>query len=176
MSGPLMPKATAVWLIENTTLSFEQIGDFCGLHSLEIQAIADGEIAVGIVGRDPIVAGELTEAEIERCQKDPNGRLELRTDKWQKPKPRKGGKYTPVSIRQDKPDGIAWIVKHYPEFSDGDIIKLLGTTKVTIASIRNKTHKNILEIKPQNPVTLGLCTQVELDALKVKYNKVSEEA
>lgn len=175
MSGPLMPKATAVWLIENTTLTFDQIGDFCGLHALEIQAIADGEIAIGIVGRDPIVAGELTEAEIGRCQKDSTARLALRTDKWAQPKSRKGGKYTPVSLRRDKPDGIAWILKHYPDFSDGDVIKLLGTTKATITAIRNKTHKNIAEIKPQNPVTLGLCTQAELDALKVKYNKTTVE-
>lgn len=176
MTGPLMPKATAVWLIENTTLTFKQIGDFCGLHALEIQAIADGEIAIGIIGRDPITTGELTQVEIDKCQTDPTAHLELRTDKWEKPKKRKGGKYTPVSIRQDKPDGIAWVVKHFPDFSDGDIIKLLGTTKATINAIRNKTHKNIAEIKPQNPVSLGLCTQVELDALKAKYAKLNPES
>ncbi|MEB3701896.1 DUF1013 domain-containing protein [Candidatus Bealeia paramacronuclearis] len=175
MSGPLMPKATAVWLIENTTLTFEQIGAFCGFHALEIQAIADGEIAIGIMGRDPITAGELTTAEIERCQKNPTAQLALRTDKWEKPKKRKGGKYTPVSIRQDKPDGIAWVLKHCPDFSDTDIIKLLGTTKATINSIRNKTHKNSTEMKPQNPVTLGLCSQAELDVLKAKYPKAVQE-
>ena len=152
MALPLMPKATAVWLVENTALSFEQIADFCGMHSLEVQAIADGEVAIGIVGLDPVANGQLTREEIERCEKN-----ELTPQKT------KGARYTPVSKRQDKPDAIAWLLKHHPEMSDGQVCKLIGTTKDTIAKVRDKSHWNVANIKPRNPVTLGMCTEADLE-------------
>jgi len=168
MTGPLMPKATAVWLIDNTTLTFEQIGDFCGLHPLEVQAIADGEIAVGMMGHDPLATGELTLDEIQRCQADRGARLRL-SPKPQVGKIKKRAKYTPVSLRQEKPNAIAWLLKEIPAISDGDIIQLLGTTKSTIQAIRSKTHRSMIEIKPQNPVHLGLCTVEDLNQLFQKY-------
>ncbi|WP_038035539.1 DUF1013 domain-containing protein [Thermopetrobacter sp. TC1] len=162
---PLMPKATAVWLVENTALTFKQIGDFCGLHELEVKGIADGEVAQGIKGLDPIATGQLTREEIERGEKDPNYRLKLARPKVDVPisRVRKGPKYTPLSRRQDKPDAIMWLLRNHPELSDSQIMKLVGTTKPTIEAIRNRTHWNIANIKPRDPVTLGICTQIELD-------------
>ncbi len=168
MTAPLMPKATAVWLIDNTTLTFEQIGDFCNLHPLEVQAIADGEIVIGMVGHDPITSGQLSLDEIERCQADSTARLQLKTN-IHEGKIRKRAKYTPVALRQAKPNGIAWILKEIPEISDADIIRTLGTTKNTIQAIRSKTHKNITEIKPVSPVHIGLCTAEDINELFKKY-------
>ncbi len=162
MTLPLMPKATAVWLVENTTLSFEQIADFCGMHELEVQAIADGEVAAGIVGLDPVANGQLTRDEIERCEKDQNAKLKLIQNDLLREK-QKGARYTPVSKRQDRPDAIAWLLKHHPELSDAQLSKLIGTTKATIQSVRDKTHWNATNIKPRNPVTLGLCSEADLE-------------
>lgn len=165
MALPLMPKATAVWLVENTTLTFEQIAVFCGLHPLEVQAIADGEAAIGMVGFDPIASGQLTQGEIERCIADPNTHLVLSAPVDAAALlSKKKGKYTPVSKRQDRPDAIAWILKNHPEVPDSKICKLLGTTKPMVLSIRNRTHWNSANIKPKNPVVMGFCTQEELDA------------
>jgi hypothetical protein len=164
MALPLMPKATAVWLVDNTTLTFEQIAEFTGMHELEIQAIADGEVAVGIVGVDPTTNGQLTADEIKRCEAKPNQKLKLSKSDIPKPKARsKGARYTPVSKRQERPDAIAWLLRHHPELADSQIARLLGTTKPTINSIRERTHWNIPNIKPQNPVTLGLCTEPDLE-------------
>lgn len=164
MALPLMPKATAVWLVENTALSFEQIAAFCGLHHLEVQAIADGEVAVGMVGLDPIVNGQLTKAEIERCEKNPDLRLKLLVVDLPQPVARsKGPRYTPITKRGDKPDAIAWVVKHHPELSDAQISRLIGTTKPTIAAVRERSHWNATNIKPRSPVLLGLCSQRELE-------------
>jgi uncharacterized protein len=165
MTLPLMPKATAVWLVENTALSFEQIADFCGMHPLEVQGIADGDVSGGIRGLDPVANGQLTLDEIARCEKDPKGRLQiLNTAKQYISKKTKGSRYTPVARRQDKPDAIAWLVKNYPTLSDAKIAKLVGTTKNTIEAVRGKTHWNSGNIKPRDPVLLGLCTQTHLDA------------
>jgi hypothetical protein len=164
MALPLMPKATAVWLVENTALSFEQIADFCGLHPLEVQAIADGEVAAGIVGLDPVANGQVTRDELERCEANPDGRLKLTVTDIPQPRAKpKGARYTPVSKRQDRPDAIAWIIKHHPELSDAAISKLIGTTKPTIQSVRDKSHWNAANIKPRNPVTLGMCSEAELE-------------
>ncbi len=164
MAQPLMPKATAVWLVENTALTFEQIAAFCGLHSLEIKAIADGEVAVGMVGLDPVAAGQLTKTELERCEANPQRRLVLQVQDLPQPLQRsKGPRYTPVTKRGDKPDAIAWLVKTYPELSDTQISRLIGTTKPTIAAVRDRTHWNAQNIKPRNPVLLGLCTQREME-------------
>jgi hypothetical protein len=164
MPLPLMPKATAVWLVENTALTFEQIAAFCGLHSLEIKAIADGEVAVGMVGLDPIANGQLSKEEIKRAEKDENVRLRLLVQDLPQPVARsKGPRYTPVTKRGDKPDAIAWVVKQFPDLSDAQISKLIGTTKPTIAAIRDRTHWNTPNIKPRSPVLLGLCTQRELE-------------
>ncbi len=162
MALPLMPKATAVWLVENSTLSFEQIAEFCGMHELEVQAIADGEVATGIVGLDPVANGQLTKEEIERCEKDQNASLRINVNELVRDKP-KGARYTPVSKRQDRPDAIAWLLKHHPELTDAQIGKLIGTTKNTIQAVRDKTHWNAPNIKPRNPVTLGLCTEADLE-------------
>jgi hypothetical protein len=158
-----MPKATAVWLVDNTKLTFRQIGDFCGLHELEVQGIADGEVAQNIVGLDPVGGGQLTRDEIIRCEGDPAARLKLTTPVIPEAKKRKGPRYTPVSKRQDRPDAIAWLVRYHPELTDAQVGKLIGTTKPTIASIRNRSHWNMTNLKPTDPVTLGLCSQMELD-------------
>ena len=164
MTRPLMPKATAVWLIDNTGLTFDQISDFCGLHMLEVQAIADGEVAIGMQGLDPVKNGELDASEIERCEADPAERLKMtRAAECHAKQQRKKARYTPVSKRQDRPDAIAWLVKNYPELSDGQIGKLVGTTKPTINSVRDRSHWNIANIKPQNPVGLGLCSSADLE-------------
>ena len=165
MPAPLMPKATAVWLVENTTLSFDQIGDFCGLHKLEVQAIADGEVAQGIIGLDPVLNGQLTQEELKRCEQDPRGRLKMIKSDLPQPVVRtKGPRYTPVSKRADKPDAIAYLIKTYPELLDAQIARLLGTTKDTIAKVRDRTHWNAANIKPRNPVLAGLTKQSDLDA------------
>ncbi len=164
MIRPLMPKATAVWLIENTALTFDQIAEFCALHELEVQAIADGEVAIGMQGLDPIAAGELTKEEIDRCSGDPSARLKAAEPATPVPQARpKGARYTPVSKRQDRPDAIAWLLKNYPELADPQIAKLIGTTKPTINAVRERTHWNAPNIKPQNPVGLGLCSEAELE-------------
>lgn len=166
MPQPLMPKATAVWLVDNTALSFEQVADFCGLHALEVQGIADGEVAVGIVGLDPIANGQLTREEIARCEADPRARLELSKTNIPQPRRRtKGARYTPVSKRGDRPNAIAWILKFHPEVSDSQLQKLLGTTKATINAVRDRSHWNAQHIKPQDPVSLGICSQIDLDAV-----------
>jgi hypothetical protein len=167
-----MPHATASWLVENSSLTFEQIAEFCGLHILEVQAIADDTAATKLTGRDPIWAGELTHEEIEKGQADPDYRLKMHKE----PDPvrrTRGPRYTPVSKRQDKPDGINWIIKNHPEVSDGQISKLIGTTRTTIAAIRERTHWNIANITPKDPVTLGLTTQRELDAAVAKAAKAA---
>jgi len=165
-----MPHATAAWLVDNSSLSFEQIAEFCGLHSLEVQAIADDTAATKLTGRDPVRAGELTHEEIEKGQSDPEYRLKMQKE----PDPvrrTKGPRYTPVSKRQDKPDGIAWIIKNHPELTDGQIGKLIGTTRTTIAAIRDRSHWNMANITPKDPVTLGLTSQRELDAAVAKAQK-----
>ena len=167
-----MPHATASWLVDNTALSFEQIAAFCGLHILEVQAIADDTAATKLTGRDPIFAGELTQAEIDKGQADPKYRLVMEKGPEQVRRT-KGPRYTPVSKRQDKPDGIAWIIRNHPEVSDGQIGKLIGTTRTTIAAIRDRSHWNIANIVPKDPVTLGLCSQRELDAVVAKAAKAA---
>jgi uncharacterized protein len=171
MAQPLMPHATAAWMVDNTALTFQQIAAFCGLHILEIQAIADDTAATKLTGRDPIRAGELTQAEIDKGQENPNHALIMAREPESVTRT-KGPRYTPVSKRQDKPDGIAWILRNHPEVSDGQIGKLIGTTRNTILAIRERTHWNILEITAKDPVTLGLCTQRELDALVAKAAKI----
>lgn len=164
MALPLMPKATAVWLVENTALTFEQIAEFCGMHELEVQAIADGEVATGIVGADPVANGQLAREEIERGEKNQNHKLRLKISDIPTPQQRsKGARYTPVSKRHDRPDAIAWLLKHHPELSDAQLCKLIGTTKPTISAVRDRTHWNTAAIKPRNPVTLGLCTEADLE-------------
>lgn len=165
MNLPLMPKATAVWLVENTTLTFDQIAEFCGMHPLEVQGIADGEVASSVIGLDPITNGQLTREEIERCEKDANSHLGLseRAQQHLLTKKKQKSRYTPVARRQDKPDAVAWFVKNCPEISDAQLAKLIGTTKTTITAVRSRTHWNIANIKPRDPVLLGLCTQNELD-------------
>jgi uncharacterized protein len=164
MPAPLMPKATAVWLVENTSLTFEQIADFCELHPLEIQAIADGEVANQMQGLDPVANGQTTMEEIARCQADPEARLKLSSQAIPQQMFRhKGPRYTPIAKRQDKPDAIAFLLRNHPELSDTQISKLIGTTKPTIAAVRDRTHWNSPNIKPRHPVELGLCTIAELD-------------
>lgn len=158
MAYPLMPKAVVVWLVDNTTLTFEQVSNFCGLHILEVQAIADGEVATGMLGLDPIIAGELTREEIIRCEEDTNATLKISVSNIPQARAtQKGARYTPVSKRQDRPNAISWLIKNYPELSDPQISKLVGTTKPTINAIRDRTHWNTTNIKPMNPVGLGLC-------------------
>ena len=172
MALPLMRKATAVWLVENTSLTFSQIANFCGLHELEVSGIADGEVASGIRGMDPITSNQLTEQEIKRCESDPNSKLELIINPATIGETkRRGPRYTPLSKRQDKPAAIAWLVKFYPDFPDSQIIKLVGTTKPTIKAVRERSHWNITNIVPTDPVLLGLCKQVELDKAIEKIDK-----
>lgn len=164
MTLPLMPKATAVWLVENTALTFEQVAIFCGMHPLEIQSIADAEAAVTIVGHDPVAAGQLTKDEIERCEKDTKARLKLASGAMEYvTKKMKGARYTPVARRADKPDAVAWLIKQYPDLPDNQIIKLIGTTKNTIDAVRNRTHWNTQNLRAKDPVLLGLCTQTHLE-------------
>ena len=162
---PLMPKATDVWLVDNTSLTFEQIADFCGLHPLEVKGIADEDVAKGIKGQDPVATGQLTREQIEQAEKDPKVRLKMAAPKHKIPpvKMKRAPRYTPVSKRQDKPDAVYWLLRNHPEFTDADIIKLIGTTKATIQKIRERSHWNAPNIKAVDPVTLGLCSQLELD-------------
>jgi len=177
MAHPLMPKATAVWLIENTSLSFEQIADFCGLHPLEVQGIADDEVSTGIQGLDPVIRNQVTREEIERCQNDPSARLKMATQDLPQPAKRtKGPRYTPVAKRQDKPDGIAWLVRHHPELKDSQVAKLIGTTKNTIQAVRERTHWNSPNIRPRDPVLLGLCSQTDLNQAVEKARRVAARA
>ena len=164
-NAPLMPKATAVWLVDNTALSFDQVADFCKMHPLEIRAIADGDAAQGIKGSDPISTGQLSRDEIERGEKDANYRLKLSDSKVRLPEPKrkKGPRYTPVSRRHERPSAILWLVRNHPELKDAQIMRLVGTTKTTIASIRDRTHWNTAQLTPLDPVTLGLCSQIDLD-------------
>ena len=161
---PLMPKATAVWLVENTALTFDQIADFCKLHPLEVRSIADGDAAQGIKGLDPIQSGQLTREEIADAEAHPDHRLKLADPKVRLPEAKvKGGRYTPVSRRQDRPNAILWLVRNHPELKDSQIMRLVGTTKSTIQAIRDRTHWNAATLQPMDPVTLGLCSQMDLD-------------
>lgn len=175
MAAPLMPKATAVWLVDNTSLTFDQIADYCGLHRLEVQGIADGEVAIGIQGLDPIANSQLTREEIVRCEKDPSARLKmLKLDLPEPSKRTKGPRYTPVAKRQDKPDAIAWLLRHHPELKESQIAKLIGTTKTTIQAVDERTHWNSPNIRPRDPVLLGLCAQSELNAAVERARKRAE--
>ncbi|WP_425409140.1 DUF1013 domain-containing protein [Hyphococcus sp.] len=163
---PLMPIATAVWLIDNTALTFDQIADFCALHPLQVKGVADGDVGAGVRGIDPIATHQLTRDEIEKGQADSDYRLKLSRPKTiVAEKPQKGPRYTPVSKRQNRPDAIAWMVRNHPEISDAQIAKLLGTTKTTIQSVRDRTHWNSSNLEPRDPVGLGLCSQIDLDAV-----------
>lgn len=177
MAYPLMPKATAVWLVDNTALTFDQIADFCGLHPLEVQALADGDVNAGIMGMSPILSGELTAEEIARCEKTTTARLKLLKTDLPKPRARsKGPRYTPVNKRQEKPNAIAFLLKTYPQLADVQIAKLIGSTKPTIEAIRSKTHPLTATIKPVDPVVIGLCSADEMEkALKRANRRVERE-
>ena len=173
-----MPKATAVWLVDNTSLSFEQIAEFCGLHVLEVKGIADGDVAHGIKGMDPISSGQLSREEIAKAEENPSYRLKLSEPKVEVPevKTKRGPRYTPVSRRQDRPNAILWLLKNHPELKDSQIMRLVGTTKPTILAIRDRTHWNSPSLVAQDPVTLGLCTQTDLDAeVKKAAAKLAQE-
>jgi hypothetical protein len=175
---PLMPKATAVWLVDNTSLTFEQIAEFCGLHPLEVKGIADEDVAKGIKGQDPVTSGQLNREQIEEAEKNPKIRLKMAPPKHKvlPVKQKKIPRYTPVSKRQDKPDAVYWILRNHPEFTDADIVKLIGTTKATIQKIRERSHWNATNIKAVDPVTLGLCSQLELDLAVTRANVKRERA
>jgi len=185
-NGPLMPKATAVWLIDNTSLTFGQIARFCQLHALEVKGIADGDVAFGIKGMDPINSGQLTRDELEAAQADNDYELSLAKPKVEVPevKTKRGPRYTPVSRRQERPDAIFWLLKNHPELTDGQVIKLVGTTKPTIKAIRDRTHWNSTNIKAVDPVTLSLCSQIDLDSavqkaarkIQIERQKLEKEA
>jgi uncharacterized protein len=174
---PLMPKATAVWLVDNTSLTFEQIAEFCGLHVLEVKGIADGDVAHGIKGMDPISSGQLSRDEIAKAEKDTSHRLKLAEAKVEVPevKTKRGPRYTPVSRRQDRPNAILWLLRNHPELKDSQIMRLVGTTKPTIIAIRDRTHWNSPGLVAQDPVTLGLCSQTDLDAEVKKAAKRLEK-
>ncbi len=180
MTEILMPKATAVWLVDNTSLTFDQIADFCGLHPLEVKGIADGEVARDIRGADPIANGQLSREELDAAQNNPKYRMKAQKSRHAELlKPvKKAPRYTPVSRRQDRPDAIAWFLRNHPEVADSQIARLLGTTKATIDQVRNRTHWNAANIKPVDPVTLGLATQLELDAVvkKAAEKKAKDDA
>ena len=172
--APLMPKATAVWLLDNTALTFDQVAEFCKLHPLEVKAIADGDAAQGIKGLDPIQTGQLTREQISEAEADPEKKLEISAPKVAVPgteRGKKGPRYTPVSRRQDRPNAILWLVRNHPELKDAAIMRLVGTTKATIAAIRDRTHWNAATLAPMDPVTLGLCTQTDLDFEVNRANK-----
>ena len=172
MATPLMPKATAVWLVDNTSLTFDQIATFCALHPLEVKAIADGENAQGIKGMDPISTGQLTRDELEKAQADSNHKLNMAEPKVTVPTlKKKGPRYTPLSKRQDRPNAILWLVRNHPELKDSQVIRLVGTTKNTIQAIKERTHWNSANLQPMDPVTLGLCTQIALDGEVAKAAK-----
>jgi hypothetical protein len=173
-AAPLMPKATAVWLLDNTALSFDQIADFCKLHPLEVKAIADGDAAQGIKGLDPILTGQLSREQIANAEANPDIRLTLSSPKVPAAghdRAKKGPRYTPVSRRQDRPNAILWLVRNHPELKDSAIMRLVGTTKTTIAAIRDRTHWNSANLTPMDPVTLGLCSQLDLDLEVQRANK-----
>ncbi len=178
MTAPIMPKATAVWLIDNTTLSFTQIANFCNLHLVEVEAIADGEVANNIVGLNPILNGQLTKEQITECEQDDTKELKMIVKK-DVPQPvarSKGAKYVPMSKRQDKPDAISWLLKHHEELSTSQICKLVGTTKNTVDAIKDRTHRNIQTIKPRNPVMLGICKEEDLEkAVIIAESKASKK-
>ena len=171
MTLPLMPKATTVWLIDKTALTFTQIADFCGMHPLEVQAIADGEVAQGIVGYDPVANSQVTLAEIRRCEADAEARLKLLPTALPQPKRLRGARYTPVAKRNDRPDGIAFLLRTYPQLVDAQISKLMGTTKETIQKVRDRSHWNSSNIKPRDPVILGLCSQSDLHQVVMAANE-----
>ena len=175
---PLMPKATAVWLVEHTALTFEQVAQFCGLHVLEVKGIADGDVAQGIQGRDPIMAGQLTAEEIAIAEKDSTHVLEIAPLKVtiSPSTAKRGPKYTPVSRRHDRPNAVLWLIRNHPELKDSQLMRLVGTTKPTIAQIRDRSHWNAANLTPQDPVALGLCTQIDLDAEVHKGAKRVEKA
>lgn len=183
-SAPLMPKATAVWLVDNTSLTFEQIADFCQLHELEVKGIADGDVAQGIRGMDPMVNGQLNRDQLEKAEADPSYRMQIAEPKVEIPevKTKRGPRYTPVSRRQDRPDAISWLLRYHPELTDGQVMKLVGTTKPTIQAIRDRSHWNTPNITPKDPVTLGLCSQGDLDkavqkaADKLERERLKEQA
>lgn len=181
-NAPLMPKATAVWLVENTALSFDQIADFCKLHPLEVKGIADGEVAAGMKGHDPITSGQLTREEIAKGERNPHHKLDLAVSKVRPPEvKRKGPRYTPLSRRQDRPNAILWLVRNHPELKDAQIIRLVGTTKTTLQAIRERTHWNSAQLTPMDPVSLGLCKQIDLDmevarAAKERPQAVQQQA
>ena len=173
MNLPLMPKATAIWLVENTSLSFKQIANFCGMHELEIKGIADGEVGAGIKGLNPITNKQLTKEEIERCSNDTEANLQIIVNevstKTEQSKKKK--KYTPLSKRQDRPDAVYWLIRNHPELKDSQVARLVGSTKSTIDAIRNRTHWNMANIRPQDPIGLGLCRQIELDEAIAKAER-----
>ncbi len=177
---PLMPKATASWLVENTALTFEQIADFCQMHLLEVKGIADGDVAAGIKGMDPISSGQLSREEIQRAEKNPSYRLKIAELKFEVPqaKPtKKGPRYTPLSRRHDRPNAVLWLIRNHAELKDSQIMRLVGTTKPTIQQIRERSHWNSANLQPQDPVTLGLCSQVDLDAeVKKSAKRVDKTA
>lgn len=171
-AAPLMPKATAIWLVENTSLTFDQIAQFCKLHPLEVKGIADGEVGVGIRGHDPISSGQLSREELARGEKNPNHQLQLQHSKVVLPEvKRRGPRYTPLSRRQDRPNAILWLVRNHGELKDAQIMRLVGTTKTTLQAIRERTHWNSASLTPMDPVTLGLCSQIELDLEVAKAAK-----
>jgi hypothetical protein len=173
-TAPLMPKATAVWLVENTSLTFDQIADFCKLHPLEVKGIADGEVAAGIKGHDPITSGQLTRETIAKAESNPDFKLVLAASKVRLPEVKKktrGPRYTPLSRRQDRPNAILWLVRNHPELKDAQIMRLAGTTKSTLQAIRERTHWNSASLTPMDPVTLGLCSQMDLDMEVARANK-----
>lgn len=176
---PLMPKATAVWLVENTSLSFDQIAEFCGLHVLEVKGIADGDVAQGIKGMDPITSNQLTREEIAAAEEDPSRKLRLAEAKVQIPETttKRGPRYTPVSRRHDRPNAVLWLLRNHPELKTSQLMRLVGTTKPTIAQIKDRTHWNSANLVPQDPVTLGLCSQTDLDAeVKKAAKRIEREA
>lgn len=171
MTLPLMPKATAVWLIDKTALTFEQVADFCGMHPLEVQAIADGEVAQGIMGYDPVANNQLSAEDIVRCEKDSSARLRILASAVPTSKKTKGGRYTPVAKRNDRPDAIAFLLRNFPQLSELQLSKLLGTTKETIQKVRERSHWNSANIKPRDPVILGLCKQSDLNDAVAQANE-----
>jgi len=178
MAYPLMPKATAAWLVDNTALTFDQIAEFCGLHPLEVQALADGEVNTGIMGTNPVINGELTPEEIARCERNVNAKLKMMKTDLPKPRARsRGPRYTPVTKRAEKPNAVAYLLKKYPELADVQVAKLVGSTKPTVDAIRNKTHPQSNTLKPVDPVSIGLCTGDELDkAVRKAQRRVEREA
>ena len=176
MRKPLMPKATASWLIENTSLSFKQISEFVGLHPLEIQAIADGEVSSGMLARNPIENGELTKEEIQKCENNEKLNLKIKTSEIPIPQSKtKGARYTPLSKRADKPNGIYWMLKNYPEMPDSKICKIIGTTKKTVQSIKDRSYWNIQNLRAQNPAELGLCTREDLNIVITKFGNLKKD-